>query len=82
MTENTNKHYFKITDYTYDNEFYIMTTNASEDERCEVCVFCNDPQTNIRDFESLVEYIKFDDPNRAEEFHHMMLNKWNGLGST
>lgn len=74
-------HYYRQTNYTYDREFFIMTTNStSEGEGWECCVFCNNPETNIRDFESLVECYRFDDEREAKRIHADMLYKWNTMG--
>lgn len=78
--ELTDKQYFCFTNYTYDKEFYVMTTNASETGEWETCVFCNDPVTGIRDFESLVEQIRFNSQDEAKQMHSDILYKWNTLG--
>lgn len=78
--ELTDKQYFCYTNYTYDKEFYVMTTNASETGEWETCVFCNDPVTGIRDFESLVEQIRFSSQDEAKQNHTDILYKWNTLG--
>jgi hypothetical protein len=75
------KSYFRLANYTYDREYYIVTTNSIEsDYNWECCVFCNDPQTDIRDFESLVECVRFDSQDDAKDIHSNMLYKWNYLG--
>ena len=73
--------YFRMTNYTYDHEFFIMTTNATDEgSGWECCVFVNNPETDIRDFESLVECYRFSDESEAKRIHMDMLYKWNTLG--
>lgn len=80
--ENVDIEYFRLANYTYDREFFIMTTNATEDGHgWECCVFVNNPETNTRDFESLVECLKFTDESQAKKIHTDMLYKWNVLGT-
>lgn len=70
---------FRLTNYTFDREFFIITTNISDSGSWETSVFCNDPVTDIRDFESLVEQIVFDKQELAKHYHTEMLYKWNTI---
>ena len=70
---------FRLVNYTYDREFVIITTNVSDSGGWETSVFANDPDTDIRDFESLVEQILFSHKGDANHFHREMLYKWNTI---
>jgi len=59
---------FRLVNYTYDREFVIITTNVSDSGGWETSVFANDPDTDIRDFESLVEQILFSHKGDANHF--------------
>ena len=73
--------YFRMVNYTYDREFFILTSKATHDGvGWECCVFANNPETNTRDFESLIECQKFDDDKDAKRIHTDMLYKWNTIG--
>ena len=70
---------FRLTNYTFDREYVVITTNVTESGMWETSVFCNDPVTDIRDFESLVDQAYFDKREQAKYIHADMLNKWNTI---
>jgi len=73
--------YTCITDYTYDKEFYVVTTNTAEMDGWETCVFSNDPQTNEKQFESLLEMVYSSTDELATLTHKNLLRKWNVLST-
>jgi len=75
---------FRLTNHTYDREYLVITTNMTESGKWETCVFCNDPVTDIRDFEALVDQMVYDSQDQAKRMHTEMLYKWNTieLGNT
>ena len=70
---------FRLVNYTFDREFMVLTTNVTESGDWETSVFCNDPETDIKDFESLVEHIISSTDVEAKELHNKILWKWNTL---
>lgn len=70
---------FRLTNYTFDREFLVVTTNVTESGMWETNVFCNDPQTDIRDFESLIDQKIYESGEEAKTIHSDMLYKWNTL---
>lgn len=73
--------YVCIVGYTDDKEFYIATTNTAELDGWETCVFSNDPETNHREFESLLEMVYSETEEMARLTHKNLLRKWNVLGT-
>lgn len=81
ITSYTDVGYICITDYTFDREFYVATTNTPEKDCWETCVFCNDPTTDIREFESLVEMVHSNSEESAKLTHQNLLRKWDVLAT-
>lgn len=72
--------YRSFADYTYDGEFYVLTSNTAGENGWETCVFANDPVSNVRTFESLLEQIYSKDEQYAKLTHKNLLYKWESLG--
>lgn len=70
---------FRLTNYTFDREFVVVTTNVSDSGRWECSVFCNDPDTDTIGFEALVEQWLFDSQELAKDIHAELLYKWNTI---
>lgn len=80
ITSYSDPMYNSFTDYTYDKEFYITTSNTGPENNWETCVFANDPTSNTRDFESLLELVYSKDEQYARLTHKNLLNKWESVG--
>jgi len=71
--------YVCINEYTSDREFYIVTTNAVDSNYWETCVFSNNPATDQREFESLIEMVYSKSEEDARATHKVIFNKWNTI---
>lgn len=81
ITSFNDPNYCYFVNYTDDAEFFILTSNTGNEEaEWETCVYANNPQTNERDFESLVEHVFSKTDELAKLTHKNLHRKWNGLG--
>lgn len=70
-----------ISDYTFDREFHVVTTNTIETDEWVTSVLCNDPFTDERPFEGVVEMVYSKNEDLARLTHKNLLKKWNILAT-
>lgn len=70
-----------FSDYTFDREFHVVTTNTIETDEWVTSVLCNNPLTDERLFEGIVEMVYSSSEELARLTHKNLFTKWDVLAT-